>query len=835
VKVNLDYDLDQLKIFESRILVKYASESFLVDIGRKKNYYIFDNLKEDACNFWQIPTETRDRYYIVNSKLQIYCPNLLVWDIHKIALQNNNKSNLAYMHMELLDRVSIVMEKNTNYKAKEAIQAIIPVEQSTNNNDVSVILGSEIFQSELEDYVQLYRRKEAILNICKRKKKAKINLPDIVLEEAKEDEIEEDKKERERRFQDQVEKRKKEIDEIRRKEAKKPEDPIYLSMFDIFKYRLLKFWDCFFSIIFAFSIYCYLYYDGKLSLNAEYQMSEVLYNDIIFPSVYKNLLRKTKEYENKDLSGLISSKKDLLVYLDIIFNNLIFDKGDYKSKDTSFDIYNGFFQRQNIPYQIYYALRIGFKTNNKLVKVDNFINLGKNIEDKLTYYHEYQQKEEDNSPKTLIISKTSLNILRKYEDLICDACFTRKKLLYVKNFNDTSALLEYSTGEYGSYEGGSFFFDINPNLVDRKTFNELLSVVKDILINNPYCRMMYINMNIISVYYKAIERFQLLFEFSILGTVQSTLKEYLLDFLLNKNFYIKAIYYSTMVQVAIFMISLLFRFLSKCLVSPKVKIGSFYMLYDAVIIGLFFYCVYLNGLYEELISQTLGDSMTTPVNIKKDPFNPKYWKYFELSPIMEIDNLYDRVYAFMVMLTFLRTLFFFMASPLIRFIANLLLTTTKNIFNIFVILLVFILSLMLIFHISLGIEIREFTDLNTTLLIAFSSILGSLNNKIKNLTSIEYVIIIILLILIKFILFTFIFAIIKDTFDTLNKEFRNYRKRDHYKLVRESVILFLKYLMLPFSFYFMIQDYRYFSGIFAGKNLEKIVLEGGESKGIYNY
>ncbi len=148
-----------------------------------------------------------------------------------------------------------------------------------------------------------------------------------------------------------------------------------------------------------------------------------------------------------------------------------------------------------------------------------------------------------------------------------------------------------------------------------------------------------------------------------------------------------------------------------------------------------------------------------------------------------------------------------------------------------VILIIFILSFTLIFHIILGGQKREYSDLAVTLVIVFSYVLGSFVNPFentKNITNIHHSIVIIMMILIKFILFTFIFAIIKQTYDKLVKKYKQFKRGEHYKLVHESIFLFLKYFLLPISFYFMFKDYMFYRRKYGKKDLVKVVNEGGD-------
>ena len=76
-----------------------------------------------------------------------------------------------------------------------------------------------------------------------------------------------------------------------------------------------------------------------------------------------------------------------------------------------------------------------------------------------------------------------------------------------------------------------------------------------------------------------------------------------------------------------------------------------------------------------------------------------------------------------------------------------------------------------------------------------------------------------------YIFFTFIFAYIKEIFDYVKKEYRAYKRKDHFKFIGETVFLFFKYMLFPFSIYFMIKDFLKHKKIYGKVDLVKLVNE----------
>jgi hypothetical protein len=157
-------DPDQIRQFENKIKIIYFNESFLINLDNeeKKNKYTFKDLKEEACDLFAIPKDLRKSYHIVNDKMFVYSYRTKVWDIHKMAVENN-RNTLTWAHMELLDKMSIFMNRSTNINNKEVNLSKIMIDNEvtkpSNHNEIN---ENEIFKSELEDYVQIYRRAESL-------------------------------------------------------------------------------------------------------------------------------------------------------------------------------------------------------------------------------------------------------------------------------------------------------------------------------------------------------------------------------------------------------------------------------------------------------------------------------------------------------------------------------------------------------------------------------------------------------------------------------------------------------------------------------------------------
>ena len=224
--------------------------------------------------------------------------------------------------------------------------------------------GNEDYQTDLEDGFLFYYEINAFKKLFS-KNEDQIKTPEELLEEEKfktsmedqikaieeDDDIEEDQKivmilKIEREF----EKRKQDL--IKKENLLKKDFKLYLTMHDIHRYRLLKFFLFVCSVVLCFITYFRLI-DRTLAHSETRDIMEVLYTNIFFNTIYKEMLNHPQAFKSKNLNLLLNSRMETNAYFNMMFNNVFFkspNENIYQA-NNNIDIYNGYFQRANSYYE----------------------------------------------------------------------------------------------------------------------------------------------------------------------------------------------------------------------------------------------------------------------------------------------------------------------------------------------------------------------------------------------------------------------------------------------------------------------------------------------------
>lgn len=111
IEIEKDLNLnDRIQDFMTKIRVTYYSNHslrmFEIDISdpHKQKTYTFRHLKEDACNYWNIPNEMKYSFQIVDEKKKVYSPRINVYSLHS-KVTEANKTLLRGLHCELVSRL----------------------------------------------------------------------------------------------------------------------------------------------------------------------------------------------------------------------------------------------------------------------------------------------------------------------------------------------------------------------------------------------------------------------------------------------------------------------------------------------------------------------------------------------------------------------------------------------------------------------------------------------------------------------------------------------------------------------------------------------------------
>ena len=843
-------DYDPGKLFENKIRVIFGGESYLVSMDSEENkdsYNILD-LKNEICDIWNVPSDEREMYHIINDKFHVYSSKTLLYNVQKtfwnslmseskedkengIGGINNNNFFQNLLTLELIHKNFILNGRNSdisNYAAeknKKENNATNQIDRTRRVMDVSTTEGN--FSSSIEDYVLYLRQKEAFINFFKKdrikedllkkhvERMEKINLKfdtkkkELEKKDAEDEELRENEVLREMEIKDEKEKIKNRLLEHNNKQ-----DPIYFSTYDLFKYRLAKFWHfAFFLFIIAIFLIYYSNY-GTLNKIQEYTLNNIMNDIFLFNPLYKNFLRNNAAYEQKDFSKLISTRNDLLIWLDIVFNNIIMSS-TVSPDDTArmgVDGYSNYLQRDNTIYETFGSIRFSYKNTDPVKSKYNstIFELPKNITENLNYFEEFKVSNEETSYKIFENSEGSYTFnenIQENDKFICNGCISNAKFQYN---SDKNRSMHFISGGFGDYEGGSFQYYLNAFEIHRSDFSSILKFIKEDSIVFPQCRMLKIDINILNISLRSIIKIALLFEFSTIGDIQAKVETDVYDTKLKLSFlanFIGLLYY---VIFAIIGLGVILNLFTYKLISEKAKkINYLPTICEIAIICLLIIEFFLNSQEQVLYNETIGSDLDLDKSIYVENYTGiDKWKYYDFTNLINLIKIQQTIRGGIIILLFFRIVICFVSSPLIKYIMVLFLKTTVSIFNIMVFLFIFIFSFSLIFHVILGRNVQIYSSLSNTFLLTLTSLLGRLQIRdTKYMTTIHYFIIVIFFIIIKFIIFTFLYGVIKETFEVVRKEYNEYVEKPHFKYVGENFNLFLKYLLFPISFYFMIRDF----------------------------
>ena len=267
-------------------------------------------------------------------------------------------------------------------------------------------LEDEIFETELEDYVSFIRRFETLAEMFKKSEDELIIKPVVKIaeNEAKDENVDGVKDEIEEEKKKEVEDLKK-LQELNNKKKKKFEEPLYVTLYDIARFRMAKFLMLCLTLGFLLSTFSYLTNRSLTNVEQQSQIRKVLSNSFLFNPLYKSTLEKDTIFMSLDSKNLIKNKRDLLVLLDIVLNNLLFEIEKNNSNGMNpKDNFDGYFQSTRTIYEILKGMRMvsisstevpnGQKSNITTIpflgnNITNLLDMGKEYSD-LTVFNKNQ-------------------------------------------------------------------------------------------------------------------------------------------------------------------------------------------------------------------------------------------------------------------------------------------------------------------------------------------------------------------------------------------------------------------------------------------------------------
>ena len=204
---------------------------------------------------------------------------------------------------------------------------------------------------------------------------------------------------------DQEEKSKNTFKTNFKKKKKKIETPIYITLYDIFKFRVVKFFMLCFSLFYTFLIFNFLEQRSLANISQKYQTKECVESAVLYNPVLKNLCQRS--YLSENINNIVQTQSDFLIYLDISINNLMFtanlNKNNlYQQLKSGIDNDMGYFQKPFSIYEILDSIKISRKSVIPDAARTKSIALPFNISSKLKFYSEFSPIKSDSKPIKII-------------------------------------------------------------------------------------------------------------------------------------------------------------------------------------------------------------------------------------------------------------------------------------------------------------------------------------------------------------------------------------------------------------------------------------------------
>lgn len=607
----------------------YGKESFLTSLENieKQKTYTFGDLKKEACNYFSIPVAYFKYFSIVNDRFQVFSSSYLVWDFHKVACEKNQKT-LEYEHIELIDRMSIFFNRQTNlndFHADKNINFNI-----NPNEDKRLYLNTleSNFKTDLEDYFLFLLKVEGLKKIFDKgdkiqEKKLKERFEERVskwkqkwnIEAAK---LQLDTEEKVGKEEEYEILERKNYEEKLKKLRKKKDPKIYMNVFELYKFRLINFLNFSFSILIIGLMFIYYSHKDTINLESAFNIDKVLKDYFLFNPLYKDFYFSSKFATNYDSFGItMKDKNNILIFMEILLGNILaLSKTEFNSLSSSINnennigttsssnnnfffktnnifskSYNDVFFKKDSIYSIFKSVAFDFKTTSASKLGLDFIDV---MDDNNTAigFKEFSTFDEKTFPKLMNYSnfrnrngnteKIDFSGILNNDIFICDNCFSRKLVFYeLINFLNST-----NHGELSSYEFGGFTFYFNPLYLTRNDYYNLMNIARKTFMDQElrfFSILFDINVNGYNCYY----RVKISFEFTTIGNTISNIKTDIIPLEFNQSGYYEIIEILWFFLNFILIVKSIFNILSQRVIAKQSQSSNYLYYYDLGIVVLF--------------------------------------------------------------------------------------------------------------------------------------------------------------------------------------------------------------------------------------------------------
>lgn len=555
------YDDDFVGVFEIDFTDKY-----------KQKTYTFDDLKRDSCNYWSIDYKIRNQYMIIDDQKFVFSLRLLVYDIFlKRTLKCKDKTALR-LQFELVEKSKIFysgksgIENKRNQFRKYEIVDLNQQSELANENSIQTqfIKKSSTFVSDIEEYVYFIYRIEAVQSLFSKEEKEGVikenenndtnsnqNNKEEIKESENSSQIEDIKNTEEREEEERQKKIKEQNNKKQEPKKSKLQPPLYISLYDLHKFRLFKCYSIFCSFLLIIFSILNAFYIGEISITERVQIKEALLKALFNP-LLSTCFKNGDKFEKQHLDEIIIKKNELLMWLDIVFSNFAFiteaqleDEDNYNPETKEYflntnqtyyelvGIIRFAYQKMNIIYDL--KAEYGYIKPNILdILRQNYSDFSSNekyntLTKSLKPLHlEYITDRESDKYNTIYAPLYDSNNIINFENnsTICGSNFIEH---CISENNDGYMNYDYLNeepitnfnGKFGDYSGNGYYLSYNVDDISTEAFKFSMMYLKRSIFLEEGLRLFTIDLNVVHSYLRYIAHVSIFFEFSNVGNIRT--------------------------------------------------------------------------------------------------------------------------------------------------------------------------------------------------------------------------------------------------------------------------------------------------------------------------
>ena len=536
----------------------------------------------------------------------------------------------------------------------------------------------------------------------------------------------------------------------------------------------------------------YLSGQGGKNTIKSMQKEDIFINNIIFTNpIYKHFLHIDRKESNSDIEKMIKSKKDILIWLNIIMNTILFEG-------------SSLFKNANELYETFYAIKFEYKLNRNNYEEEKITNNYNKFSDDIE--EQFKYCESDLVTDFFNIKNNPISF-QQASPSICDKCFDSQL-----NFNlDSQAYVFYLSNDKRIISSGN----------QSEELNKFIEMIKEQMIYSNNLRELKVSFNFNHKVMETIVKCDITFTITSLGTVITKLNKYVIDTTKNDSLLFNIITYFIEIVKYLFILYTLFTIFAFFVKSKRLNMLIFDILFD-IFICCFLVSSYVLSLQKYSLNNVFDDIKISSIEEATSKVYDLF-EYKDYEKFITQRNQSIQIDAILILVFFIRNVFVLKTSPIINLIFQIIQRSIRNSVKLIVIICLMILSFSLILHANLGYLDENYKSLGDCLIKSIIALFGIFNTSEmeKYMKLYQYIFIIAFMIIIKFFVVVFIYSIIYHSFIQIYEQYKKYKHSMIYRIVGDFLNEMLCNLLMPFSFYFIVKKIIKLKRKFGTLNLEK--------------